>query len=114
MSSNSVERYIDLIKISTSMTNEVEKNKIINEAHQVLRNSKPNTGYIDTRAHFRVEGITPCCSNNSYNGLTSSHANPNALPRDQSTITFNSVHGNYSLSNTIMINNVFTNMGYKC
>ena len=54
MSGNSVERYIDLIKISTSMTNEVEKNKIINEAHQVLRNSKPNTGYIDTGSHNSI------------------------------------------------------------
>lgn len=48
MSSNSVEKYMDLIKISMTMTNVVEKNKILNEAHKVLSNSKPNTGYIDS------------------------------------------------------------------
>lgn len=45
MSNNSVEKYMDLIKISMTMTNLVEKNKIIDEAHKVLSNSKPNTGY---------------------------------------------------------------------
>lgn len=45
MSSNSLEKYMDLIKISMTMTNIVEKNKILDEAHKVLSNSKPNTGY---------------------------------------------------------------------
>ena len=51
MSGNSVERYIDLVKISMTMKNEVEKNKILDEAHTVLRNSKPNTDYIHTGSH---------------------------------------------------------------
>jgi curved DNA-binding protein CbpA len=67
MSGNSVERYIGLIEKSMSMTNEVEKNKIINEAHQVLRNSKPNTGYIHTGYSNNSSGLNsgPSCS--SYN-----------------------------------------------
>ena len=65
MSDNSIEKYIDLIKISMTMTNAVEKNKILNEAHKVLSNSTPNTRHIDTSSYFRSQGITPCCSNNS-------------------------------------------------
>ena len=65
MSDNSIEKYMDLIKISMTMTNAVEKNKILNEAHKVLSNSTPNTRHIDTSSYFRSQGITPCCSNNS-------------------------------------------------
>ena len=83
MSGNSVERYIDLIKISMSMTNEVEKNKIINEAHQVLRNSKPNTEYINTGYSNNGSVLTsgPSCS--SYNiGDGHSRTNIAAYHRD--------------------------------
>ena len=64
MSGNSVERYIDLVKISMTMKNEVEKNKILDEAHQVLRNSKPNTEYINTGYSNNGSGLTsgPSCS----------------------------------------------------
>jgi hypothetical protein len=68
MSGNSVERYIGLIEKSMSMKNEVEKNKIINEAHQVLRNSKPNTGYIDTGYSNNGSGLTS--SPATYNGYS--------------------------------------------
>ena len=69
MSDNSIEKYMDLIKISMTMTNAVEKNKILNEAHKVLSNSKPNTGYIDTTSYFRAHLITPCCSDKSNNNV---------------------------------------------
>ena len=69
MSSDDIEKYMNLIKRSMSMTNEVEKNKIINEAHKVLSNSKPNTGYIDTSSYFQAHRITPCCSDKSNNSI---------------------------------------------
>ena len=69
MSDNSIEKYINLIKISMNTTNAVEKNKILNEAHKVLSNSTPNTRYIDTSSYFQAHRITPCCSDKSNNSI---------------------------------------------
>ena len=69
MSDNSIEKYINLIKISQNTTNAVEKNKILDEAHKVLSNSTPNTRHIDTSSYFRSQGITPCCSDKSNNSI---------------------------------------------
>jgi hypothetical protein len=69
MSNNSVEKYMDIIKRSMTMTNVVEKNKILDEAHKVLSNSTPNTGYIDTSSYFQAHRITPCCSDKSNNSV---------------------------------------------
>jgi len=69
MSNNSTEKYMDLIKRSMTMTNVVEKNKILDEAHKVLSNSNLNTGYIDTSSYFQAHRITPCCSDKSNNSV---------------------------------------------
>ena len=69
MSDNSIEKYINLIKISQNTTNAVEKNKILDEARKVLSNSTPNTSYIDTSSYFRAHRITPCCSDKSNNSI---------------------------------------------
>ena len=89
MSDNSVKKYIGLIEQSMSMTNEVEKNKIINEAHQVLRNSKPNTGYIHTGSHNSTMYQT-----NVYCGPVHPITEP----------TFDSVYGNLPLRDIIGYN----------
>jgi hypothetical protein len=69
MSDNSIEKYINLIKISMNTTNADEKNKILNEAHKVFSNSTPNTRYIDTSSYFQAHRITPCCSDKSNNSV---------------------------------------------
>ena len=89
MSGNSVERYIDLVKISMTMKNEVEKNKILDEAHTVLRNSKPNTEYIHTGSHNSTMYQT-----NVYCGPV----HPITEPR------FDSVYGNLPLRDIIGYN----------
>ena len=69
MSSDDIEKYMNLIKRSMTITNAAEKNKVLDEAHKVLSNSKPNTGYIDTSSYFKAHSITPCCSDNSNNSI---------------------------------------------
>ena len=100
MSNNLYQQSINILNKASGTSNEAERNKLYDQANKIFNNPD----------FLKSSGS----SSNDGSGLTSSPANPNALPRDQSSITFNSVHGNYSLSTTIAFNNICTNWGYKC